>query len=530
MQYANNTGTNAGEYNASVVLSNPNYNTKTLTAKLTINKAEFTGIKFESKTCNYTGSEIQLLISGQVPTGTQIIYNNNKATNAGEYNASVTLKNSNYIDKILTAKLIIVNVANTAKNLIDKVLVRPDAWSFMPEAFRESALACNNNPLIDFSTQFVNVGNINNKFIGKQMYVLWEGVYELQNFLSHFDNVYAIGESIAAAYQLFINNNPNDYSVWQGSVAGFKIKLELEESKTKLLVGNNLASLELSVDGDSNIYEGRIQLANNAVAKYRMTDDTLDFTMSLSIAGVETIKQVYFERNDGVVAGYFYEYTGTGSAALKTSAVVAFNDELAIVMSAKRESSDLLIEGYEEVYSSTTGQFISAEVIENNKIVDYDTYWVNVYDVAGINTIKAVKNEHSVDPSKNQHDIYVNGSSDIFVPEYNKIGFVKTSRHYDIEMKEVYYVVAVVEDGKTTYQIVKTEIPMLFIQEENVNDFASEAVKNNDSLSSVVLPFNKIQIAEQNYSSLKTLLDAVKEIVTYDELVQSLGVKNPFFD
>ncbi len=421
-------------------------------------------------------------------------------------------------------------IAN-AVEVVDTLLTRPDAWSFMPEAFQKENLACESNPTLDFSSSFVNVSSINQNYMGAQMYVLWDGVVGLDSFLQKFDIVYALGETIATAYQLFLNDNPNDYASWQTHFDGFNIKIELDGKNSKLLVGNSTFSLELTANSETNKYTGRIQLANNFVAYYEMDDTSLLFNTSLEIKGVANMKQVQFVRNENAVSGYFYQYTGVEKVALKTSAVIAFNDDYAIVMSAKRESDDLLINGYEEVYSAKTGKLLSAEVEENNKLVTYDTHWVNIYDVVGITSVKAIKNDVDIDPSKNQHNVYINSSADIFLPEYNKIAFVKTSRHYDIEMKTVYYVVAVQNGDKVSYEVVETEVPMLFVQEKNIEDFGSEAKKNNDVFTSnPTLPTQKIAIAQNNYEALRTLLDTVKELITYEELHAVFGTRDPFFD
>ena len=196
---------NAGEYNISVSISADGYNTFTKTAKLTINKIDFPStITFKNKKVMYTGGEKTILITGDLPEGTQVEYTNNTQTQVGKYDVSATLINANYNTKTLNATLTIYNLLNEAKKTIDTILDRPDPWSFMPEAFSKESLATTTNPTKDFSS-FVNVGDINKKFIGKQMYVLWEGVDGMDTLLEKFDVVYAIGETIATAYQSFIN-------------------------------------------------------------------------------------------------------------------------------------------------------------------------------------------------------------------------------------------------------------------------------------------------------------------------------------
>ena len=524
--------TNAGEYTISVSVSAQGYNTYTKTAKLTINKIDFpSSIVFDDDKVMYTGTEKSIEISGDVPVGTKIVYTNNKGTKVGTYEASVTLTNPNYNPKTMYATLKIYNVLNVAKDTLNILLDRPDPWSFMPEAFAKENLAYSSNPTKDF-TNFVSVSSVNKKFMGKQMYVLWDGVRGMESLLEKFDIVYAVGETIASVYQAFINDNPEDYAEWVGEAAGFKVKIVLNGKQYTMLAGNEVFSLELFADADTNLYKGRIQLANDSgVLNYEMKDNYLKFNIGLTISGVMTMRQVEFVRDDDTVAGYFYQYLGLESAAVKTSAVIAFNSDYAIVMSAKRESDDLIIEGYEEVYSAKTGEFISAEVLETNKLVEFDTYWVNAFDVSGISSIKAVENDN-VALHKNHHDVYINGESTTFVPKYNSILGVPTSRKFDIEMRTVYYVTKVTDGDKIKYELLETEIPMVFVQVEAVDGFGKDAMKENENVFATqpTLPTQKIQLATTNFNSLKSLLDEIKEQLTYQELVNQLGTKDSFFD
>ena len=521
---------NAGEYNIGVSISKEGYNTYTKTVKLKINKIAFSNeIKFEDKKFLKNGDEKTILVEGDLPTGTEVVYENNTATQEGEYQASATLKNQNYIEKTLYAKLTIVNLISMAKDTIDEIMDRPDPWEFIPEAFSEESLAYTSTPVTDFSTS-VNVNSISKNFMGKQLYTLWEGVKGIEGFLEKFDMVYAVGETIVATYQNFINDNYEDYSTWQTTVAGFNIKLTLENKKSKLLIGNNIFSMELLADSDENINKGRIQLADNAIMNYEMRDDYLKFNVAITIKGVMKMKQVEFTREDDTVTGYYYDYTGAKAVAVKTSATIAFNDEYTIVTSAKRESDDLIIEAYEEVYSTTTGQLLAAEVIETNSLKEYDTHWVNVFDVTGINSIKAVSNG-SIDPTNNNHDVYINGLSTKFVPKHNTVAFVKTSRRFDIEMKDVFYIVKTQNGEDVEYSVVEAQIPMVFVQDENVDDFGQEAKAENSTAftSNPTLPTNNIAISKENIESARETLDALKQLVSYDELVVELGERDPFF-
>ncbi|MCH5152065.1 MAG: DUF5050 domain-containing protein [Clostridiales bacterium] len=107
VQYVNNKGTKVGVYNATATLSGEGYNTLTLTAKLTINKATITGVTFSSLTVTYDGNEHEITVSGTIPEGVSVSYESNKGTNAGTYNATATLSGECYNTLTLEAKLII---------------------------------------------------------------------------------------------------------------------------------------------------------------------------------------------------------------------------------------------------------------------------------------------------------------------------------------------------------------------------------------------------------------------------------------
>ncbi len=93
VSYSSNSATNAGVYNASATLTCEGYNTKTLTAVLTINKASYdmTGAKWSySSPYTYDGSSKSVTVTG-LPQGVSVKdYTNNTKTGAGNYTASVS--------------------------------------------------------------------------------------------------------------------------------------------------------------------------------------------------------------------------------------------------------------------------------------------------------------------------------------------------------------------------------------------------------------------------------------------------------
>lgn len=104
--YTNNKGTDAGVYNAKAVVTKDGYERKELTATLTINKINFTGIEFNGKTVTYDATEHKLDEATGVPSFADVKYTGTmKETNAGVYSATVTVTNKNYNDFTKTVQL-----------------------------------------------------------------------------------------------------------------------------------------------------------------------------------------------------------------------------------------------------------------------------------------------------------------------------------------------------------------------------------------------------------------------------------------
>ena len=133
VDYTDNTRTNVGTSNAQAVLTNDNYNTKTLEARLTVNPANFpASITFNSATYIYDGTEKEIVVSGTLPTGTSVEYVNNKRTESGTSYAKAILTNNNYNTKTLNAELTIIkNQEIKVEITASPELVTEDAFTYV---------------------------------------------------------------------------------------------------------------------------------------------------------------------------------------------------------------------------------------------------------------------------------------------------------------------------------------------------------------------------------------------------------------
>lgn len=118
-----NSAVNAGTYSVAANLSGEGYNSKTLTAKLTINKAEITGVTLTADTVEYDEKPHSITVVGNVPVGVTCTYTYNgevlnEVTDTGEYTVVATLTGDNYITKELTAVLKITSTEEQLYSLV----------------------------------------------------------------------------------------------------------------------------------------------------------------------------------------------------------------------------------------------------------------------------------------------------------------------------------------------------------------------------------------------------------------------------
>lgn len=205
--------------------------------------------------------------------------------------------------------------------------------------------------------------------------------------------------------------------------------------------------------------------------------------------------------------------------------MIAVDDKTLKVMSDKRESNDLVIDGYEEVYSCTTGKMIGGRVQETVKVVDYDTIWLNLGRVTGFDSVRIAAEANGL----NANTVFVNGNSNAFATKKVNPLIPTSSRRFDIEMKEVWYITKTKTDGKVAYTAVKTEIPMLFVQTKQTDGFTSD-VKEKNGYIDAKLPASDMTAVNADYDALKGLFVAIKDQVGYNDIKSFIGDKDEFFD
>lgn len=524
--YTNNKAINAGTYTASATL---NYDTTNHRAPnipnqtWEIKKATITGITFENKTFTYDETEKEIAITGTLPKGVSVTYTNNKQTKAGTYIVSATISGANYETRTLSAKLVILpNLSQLANVVVSSLLNVPNPWEFLPESFALENKVYNGGT-IDFSTDFVDVSSIPQIGMGKQMNVVYSTLLEVEDALGYLGIIYGSMNTIVDLYQTFINSNPDNYATYETSSGDFTFKILLDENNYKMYVNYKSVAIELMYTQENKKCEGRIQLSNSNVIKYEMAENSL--TIAVSVFNVAMTK-LHFKRNSqNLVEGYLYEFYGTETKNIKTTALIKVDKDYTSIVSNKRETDDLIIEGYMEVYDNKTANLVGAQVKETVKSIDYDTKWYNLYNVTGINNIKVTPEQNTM----NADTIYINNNTDpIKTKLVGGLTLRTASRRFDIEMKDMYFYTYNSETEK--YEKVKINIPMLFVQSDFVGSFTEDFNEKNGVGASIDISINQQAYFYNEYDTCIDKYLELKEKLTYAEIVSYIGEKDQYFN
>lgn len=320
-----------GSYNATVVLTKDGYNSKTLTATLTINKASFSGYTYESKTISYDGNDhindIQLV--GVLPTGTtknEIVKDSNgkvvtSAIEVGTYTYTCVLTNKNYISETLTATLKI-----KAKKKDMPVFVSKEGTIYFANGLHNSYLYSMNNEglkLIDYSSpkEFDRDDETTALFIANS--ILFSSVKQVNsgsvdilytdNVISDFakesDNIYyyssnALTAEKSAIYKVdttdknsepiitklfegktdnltlynnniyFTNGNDNNY-IYKYDLSSKKSSLVMNQKVHEFIISDK--KLYCTVNGVLNDFIGVLDLTKSSTQPTKLTDAAGEF-------------------------------------------------------------------------------------------------------------------------------------------------------------------------------------------------------------------------------------------------------------
>lgn len=551
VSYTNNKQTNAGEYEATAVLSGEGYETLTLRTTWKIDKAQITGITLAAEQETDADGAYHLpQYTGELPAGVTATWYFDGAPvtsgvkTHGTYALTLVLSGSNYVEQRLTTqfrlKQTIAEIQAVAKEIVDAFKQTPKPWDFLPEKFQPQHKLLTEGQIAAFVTgdkegeeknayaSFVNVSNIPVNYIGKQMNVVYGVLNKTQTALGYVQKVQAGLAAVETAYVEYILKNPEGYSKFEDTEGSFTYCIETSEKNYTLSVnagGVGVLIFADKTDEENPAYGARIQLTQNTVLKYDMEGEE-HLKIALVVADTAAT-QVEFLKKDGNTAGYIYEYLfAADKQIVATSALLTVGDNYTTVIGTKGDFIPTSGGRNCEVYSNATGYLVGTEVKETLDKKDYDTLWFNLRDLQGITLIRKEDKANKV----NADTIWINGYNTDTLHSATVNLITDLSRRFDIEFKTVYAWKATTNaDGIVEYEKAEFEIPMLFVQRKCLDTFEADfAEKNSDALGGKSVTLTGSAQAQAavayGYTQLLPVYETVKENVTYDEIKKYCGI------
>lgn len=548
VRYENNVKTDAGEYEAQAVLSGEGYVTKTLTKNWKIAKAEIVGIAVEATQEEDADGEFHLpVISGSLPKGVEAkwYYKNQTLQDGvktyGQYELALVLSGKNYIEKTYnvtyTLKMSIAEAKAAAKKIVEAFKKTPDPWGFLPEKFKtENRLltAEQNSRFAPVDTEgkalnayenFVNVSEIPQNYIGKQMNVVYGVLNKTETALSYVQKAQAGLAATESAYVNFLQKNPDNYQRFEDTEGSLQYVIEVNGENYDLYVKIGAVNVRIFVDTSNEnapVYGARVQLTDTTVLKYEM-QGAKELKIGFVVLNTAST-QIEFVKKDGNTAGYIYEYIyAADKKVTSTSALLTVNKNYTTVIGTKGDFIPASGGRNCEVYSNATGHLVGTEVKETVDKKEYDTLWFNLRDLQGVTSVKKMDELNGV----NADTIYINGYTESAINSMivNSNPFkLDTSRRFDIEFKTVYAWIAVQKDGVTEYEKTEFEIPMLFVQRKCLDTFETDFFEKNSKrlggATSVQLKgsANAQAAVAAGYTVLLPEYEKIKESVTHEAI------------
>lgn len=404
-------------------------------------------------------------------------------------------------------------------------------YSFIPLAMQPASKVRNVNNLISDFSSFVNVSNISYDGFGEQWQMVLDNLEQSLLFFNVLSVVEGISSASITAFNNFLDSNPSDSAHHEFKHGIYNVTISVEdntifyvldytaelpvlgEQTVQILLSHNIITLEKT---------GRIQLGNANALNYKSSENHYEF--AIKYLG---IRRAFFEverKSDDSVEGRIFEYLGVNDTlSIKSSAQFYIDDNYVSAVGNKADSELGFTGTINEVYKTSNGKLLGYGVKETLLIVTFNTYWFNLDDTTGINTIKVVEKAEKPSSGENPYVVYVNGSSEVFVAK--KVGGLNTktaSRRYDIELRKRYFYYE--EEGKIKSLMIET--PMLFVQMEQTETLSADIKTSNPGVVttfSLDASYASMAKIKNDYDILIPLFIEQKDEFSAEDIVTIIG-------
>lgn len=461
------------------------------------------------------------------------------------------LEKLNEVDKfedvVPTLKAISQEIKNQIKEFItiylkpyiDKMIETQNinAYDYLPQAMTpiyQSNLVTASSIAYDF-TNFTEITSLNKAGYGEQ----WQMVIENINQGINITKLFNVIQSILVVTTDVIDNyiaSPSNVMECKFNNENYEVVFILNNDKLTFninvvnetnipVIGTTKPIINMTYDIVENVREIFISLSDSNKIKYIVSDAKFEMAVvyGIQIAKKTATRTSYLsiEKDSQKTTGHIYEYTNVESSSIISSSADFYIENGYVSVVGNKASGMIVSTNYiNELYLENEGRLIGYEVRENIQSKTYNTLWFNLWDIAGINTIKVTEKTDDNTSKKSTVNVYINDSTTIFAPTYNWLG-VKTSRKYDIEYRRRYYYTYDPETQE--YTVNEILIPMMFIQEgANYESFVQDMLKDNSFNVEVKLKEKYLNKILDDYDKLIDIFITNKDAISSDAILNYL--------
>lgn len=415
-----------------------------------------------------------------------------------------------------------IDIAGYLTELLDGFAFNP--YYYIPETMLPSYTPNLVSPedITDDYSSFVNLSNATLGGFGEQWNMVLNNIEQSSTFFNALEVVTALSTSSVAAFNNYLDANPGDtahhnfnegiYSVtidFDGDIIAYV----LDYTGSFPIFGEQTAQIALAMDIETKEKTVRVQLGDANAITYSVSADSYMF--AIKYLGIRT---AYFSiiRDENAIAGSIYEHiTVEGIGTISSAANLCITDDYVIAVGNKADG----ILGFDnyicEVYDITNGELIGYEVREEKSLVKFDTLWFDLDQLNGFTSIKY---------SEADEAFYVNGSASKWTPM--NVGKLNPSRRFDIEFRTRY--VYSYDPATEKYTEHKIQVPMLFVQEGNLDTLTDDIKTQNNVTVSLAVSATDLNMLKAFYSSLIPIFIESKDFITADVINMAIGDKITF--
>ena len=419
----------------------------------------------------------------------------------------------------------IINVKELLASLLDGYELNP--LQYIPESMLpgfSDNLVSENDLISDYSS-FVSTDDIVYGF-GEQWHMILENLQQAQTFFGVLSVIDTISTASISAFNNYFDNNPSDTARHEFESGIYNVLIDfdgeiisyvLDYTTTLPVLGEQTVQIALSMIAESGEKAVRIQLGDANALTYKIFENSYEF--AIKYLGVRRAFFSLERDDDGSVNGRIYEHLTASAVEISSAAEFYITDDYVSVVGNKANGMVGFTGFINELYQTDSGKLLGYEVQETLSSIVYNTLWLNLSDISGIQSIKYRSPEGEAPGA-----FFVNRSSSEW--QSKKVGGIGTkmfSRRFDIEFRTQY--VYSYDNTTDTYVEHEIKVPMFFVQEEYYGELISDVKATNNI--TIIVTANELDVQKifADYKILIPIFALNKDSVTPEIIIAYIGEK-----